>query len=122
MHRNVKMKKAEVIRILEANKAKHLTDYSEAKVAFKKQALLELAKATKQIEKGSLELKVSLISPVSRKQYFDNVIGMFKNDVNTEVDLTQAEYNEYILDSGSEAVQAFMSNSVYHAGIRNKGR
>lgn len=125
-HRTIKMKKAELIRILKENKAKHIKEYILAVEAFKKKALIELTKATKKIKRGSLQLNVGLVTPIKRVEYFDNVIGMFKNDEGilessaVIVNLTESEYNEYVLDKGGEAIRAMTSNSMYFAGTTRR--
>lgn len=107
------MKKSEVVKILQRNRTRHVKEYDKAVVGFKKKSLKALEKATKQIAKGSLTLSVGFPTPINREDYFTNVISMFQHDVRPEIEMTQQEYNEYILDKGHGAVAAFSNNSMY---------
>lgn len=109
------MRTEEVIRTLEDHRKDHIIEYKTAVIGFKKKALELLAKTTKKINKGSLEMYVQLQSPTNRTEYFNNVIRMFSDEINPEVDLTQDEYNEYILDKGSAALAAWGNNTYYMA-------
>jgi hypothetical protein len=113
LQRTIKMKKADVIKALKKNKDNHIKEYDKAVDGFKVKAQKLLQTEMKKINKGSLSLYVTLAKPISREDYFTNIIGMFTADVNQELELSMSEYNEYVLDQGNAAITASASNSMY---------
>jgi uncharacterized protein YktB (UPF0637 family) len=120
LQRKIMIKKEEIITALYRHRTNHIKEYALAKKAFKKKALRELARATKAIEKGELRLSIQMVSPVRQVEYFDNVIKMFKSEVASTVELSQQEYNEYVLNQSNVIQQSRVSNSAYFSN-RSKG-
>ena len=111
--RKIKVNKQELIDIVKKNKEAHIIDYAEAVVAYKKEALRQLRLQTKAVNKGALVVRINLTSPINEEKSYDKIIRMFEMDVQDEVEISVNEFNEYVLDETSFALQAKMSNSSY---------
>lgn len=112
-NRIIKVNKQSLINRIKENKENHIKEYKKAVIAYKKEALKQLAELTKKVKDGQLKISLNLVSPIDNTKHYDNVIQMFDWDVNDEVDLTQNEFNEYIQDQTEFARQAKFSNSSY---------
>ncbi len=111
--RTLEVNKADVIKAVKANKKAHQEAYAKAVVAYKKEALKQLAEQTKKAEAGDLKVRLDLTTPVDMGTSYDDIIEMFEFDVNEVIELTQREYNEYVKDKTESARHALMSNSMY---------
>lgn len=111
--RTIKVNKAKLIAKIEENKARHIEAYAKAVVAYKAEALKQLAEQTKIAEEGGLMIKVSLTTPVDNRKNYDKIIDMFNWEVEEEVELEQQEFNEYVQDETEFARHAFASNQMY---------
>ena len=107
------VKKADLIAQINENKEAHIIAYAKAVEAYKVEALKQLSKLTDDANAGSVTLKLSLTTPVDNRNNYDKIIAMFEWDILEEVELTQQEFNEYILDETEAARHAFVSNSMY---------
>jgi nitrate reductase assembly molybdenum cofactor insertion protein NarJ len=111
--REILMKKAQLIAAIKQNKAVHIKAYAKAIIAYKKEALKQLAEQTKAAKEGKLTIFLNLTSPVSLVEHYDELVEMFEIDVREELTLTQQEYNEYYKDKTENTRHAMMSNQMY---------
>ena len=107
------VKKADLIARINENKEAHIIAYAKAVEAYKAEALKQLTNLTDEVNNGSLKIKLSLTTPVDNRNNYDKIIAMFEWDVLEAVELSQEEFNEYILDETEAARHAFLSNSMY---------
>ena len=114
--RTIKVVKAKLIEQIIENKEAHIIAYAKAVEAYKKEALKQLSELTERVENGALDIKLKLTTPVDNRENYDKIVGMFEWDIDSEVELTQQEYNEYILDETESARHALMSNTAYLGG------
>lgn len=112
-NRTITVKKADLIAKIKTNKITHEKAYAKAVVAYKKEALRQLIELTKKAKEGDLAIKLNLTTPINNIESYDKIVSMFEWDVNTEVDLTQQEFNEYIQDETEASRHATMSNQMY---------
>lgn len=112
-NRTIKLNKAKLIEKIEENKQKHIKDYEEAVIAYRKKAQELLDKTIKELSDGSLKIGITLVTPVNRANEYDKVIEMFNWELNDEVELTQSEFNEYIHDDNSASRASYLTNSTY---------
>jgi len=114
--RTIKVNKAELIAKINENKEKHILDYAEAVVAYKTEALEQLVKLVEKVENGSTQIELDLRSPVNNSDNYDKIIEMFKWEVAEEVELSQAEFREYVQDEAPFAISARTLNALYKGG------
>jgi len=111
--RTMKVVKADLIKKIVENKEAHIKAYAKAEIAYKKEALKQLAELTEKVNNGDMSIRLNLTTPVDNRKNYDKIIDMFEWDVNDEVELSQDEFNEYILDETEAARHAMLSNSMY---------
>jgi outer membrane cobalamin receptor len=114
--RIIKVKKADLIAKIQENKAQHIESYAKAVIAYKKEALKQVADITKKVEGGDMNVKLNLTTPVDNKDNYDKIIDMFNWEVEDIVELEQSEFNEYVQDETDFARHAMMSNTMYLGG------
>jgi phosphoribosyl-dephospho-CoA transferase len=115
--RTINVKKAELIAKINENKANHIVEYNKAVIAYKEEALKQLAELTKKVEEGKLGVTLDLVTPIDNSANYDKIIEMFNWEVNEIVELKQDEFIEYVQDETDFAVSAKYSNTFY-ASVR----
>ncbi len=111
--RTIKVNKSKLIEKIKENKEAHIKAYAKAVVAYKKEALSQLAEITKKVKSGDMNVHLNLTTPVDNRKNYDKIIDMFAWEVEDVVELEQNEFNEYVQDETEFARHALMSNSMY---------
>ncbi len=111
--REIKVKKAELIEKIKLNKENHIKEYEKAVVAYKEEALRQLANLTTRVNEGVLGVKLDLVTPINNSDNYDKILEMFEWEVEDEVVLGQSEFIEYVQDETDFAVTAKLSNTAY---------
>lgn len=112
-NRKILLKKEDLIARILKNKEEHVKEYNEAVVAYKKEALKQLAVQTSRVTEGALDAKLELVTPVNNEENYDKIVEMFEWDVRDEVELDQDEFLEYVQDETQFAREAKYSNTFY---------
>ncbi len=116
-NRTINILKADLIKKIEENKVNHIKDYEEAVIAYKEKAAEKIKQMTKKLKEGSLSIGFELTTPVNRVTEYDKVIKMFEWETKDNVELTQAEFNEYVHDENSAAISSRFANSLYKKSL-----
>lgn len=112
--RMIKVDKAKLIEQIKANKDKHIKEYAEAVEAFKKEANDQLAKARRSLTKGEWDkITLRLTIPEDRAAEYDKILQTFEWKLEDQVELSQGEFNEYVLDELPFAIKSHASNLMY---------
>ena len=111
--RIIEVRKADLIAKIKENRDKHIIDYNEAVVSYRKEAKKQLAEQKKALDRGELNIRVQLITPIDMTSEYNKRIEMFEWDIKDVVELSQGEFNEYILDELDFAINARLSNMTY---------
>jgi len=111
--RKMTVDKIKLIEQIKLNRDNHVIEYKEAVSAYKAEALKQLNGQIIEAEKGNLDVRISLTSPINAEKNYNDIIQMFEWDVLGEVELEQNEFREYVQDETSFAVSAKLSNSLY---------
>lgn len=111
--RTIKVNKQKLIDKIIENKAAHIISYDKAVIAYKVEALKQLAELTEKVEGGDMTVRLNLTTPIDNKENYDKIIDMFEWEVEEEVELEQSEFTEYVQDETEFARNAFMSNTMY---------
>ena len=112
-NRKIKVRKAELLEKIKANKNKHIETFNKAIVAYKEEALKQLAEQTVRVNDGKLDARLNLITPVNNSEEYDKLLLMFEMEVEDIVELEQAEFNQYVHDETDFAITSRMSNMTY---------
>lgn len=111
--RKIKVKKSNLINKITENKRDHIIEYDKAVIAYKKEALRQLDEQLKNVQAGSLDIKLNLVTPVNNAENYDKILEIFNWEVEALVELEQREFIEYVQDETDFAVQAKFRNSSY---------
>ena len=111
--RKINVKKADLIAKIKENKKNHIVEYEKAVIAYKEEALKQLADLTNEITEGKLGIQLDLVTPVNNSENYDKIVEMFEWEVNDVVELEQKEFIEYVQDETEFAVSAKFSNTFY---------
>lgn len=114
--KTVKVNRKQLLEKVKANRATHRTTFEEALEGYREQAISELeaslleAKAGKRIRRG-----LQLVEPMDMTREYDRVITMLEMSVEEELEVTQQEVMQYVMDDWSwkqqfEAVSATYNN------------
>ena len=112
-NRVIKVIKADLIIQIEENKAKHIKEYAQAVINYKLEAAEQVSNLQVKNGDGGLNLRLELTSPVDNSENYDKIAEMFKWEIDTEIELTQDEFNEYVQDDNSYSRNANVSNTFY---------
>ena len=109
----IKVKKSELIDRIKKNKMNHIELYEKAVIAYKKEALEQLEKLTKEVNDGVLDIKLDLVTPIDNSDDYDAILEIFDWEVEEMVELGQDEFRQYVQDETDFAQQALFSNTFY---------
>ena len=112
-NRTIQVEKSDLITKIKENKENHIVEYDKAVIAYKDEALRQLANLTVRVEEGAVDAKLDLITPINNADNYDKIIEMFDWEVTDVVELEQDEFQEYVQDTTDFAVKARMSNAAY---------
>ena len=84
--REILIKKAQLIAAIKKNKEAHIKAYAKAVIAYKKEALKQLAEQTKAAKEGKLTIQLNLTSPVNLVEHYDELAEMFELEVREEIE------------------------------------
>lgn len=115
-NRTVQISKAKLIKQITQNKDKHVELYGKAVEAYKINALKQLADLKSEAEKGNIKLSLNLVTPIDNSKHYDEILSMFEWEERESVELSQQEFNEYVLDKTESSRHAAFSNMTYLAG------
>jgi hypothetical protein len=119
----VRVKKSELLTTLRKNRTEHREVFEEALEGYRKMAMAALeeriadAKKTKQID-----LSFRLVQPVDQTKVYDRIIKMLEMSVDDEIELTQTEFANYVMDDWNWSGQFYASNSTYSPKAAQKIR
>ena len=114
--RTIKVNKKQLIDKIRENKKNHVEEYAKAVVAYKEEALRQLADLTQKVNEGALKIALNLTTPVDNSTNYDKIIEMFEWEVEEVVELEQSEFIEYVQDETEFAMAAKFSNTMYFKG------
>lgn len=103
---------------LEVNFQKHLKEYSEAVVVYRKAKMEELNSWINKLDNNEEIPDHSILTqPVSYEKEYNRVIQMVTMSVDGEIDLTAREFSQYVLDEWDwqdsfKAVTSFYNKSL----------
>lgn len=111
--RTIKVNKQQLIDKIKENKKNHVEEYAKAIIAYKEEALKQLANLTEKVNEGALDIKLNLITPIDNSTNYDKIVEMFEWEVDDVVELEQNEFLEYVQDETEFARSAKFSNLFY---------
>lgn len=111
--RTVRVEKVKLIKQIKDNKDIHIKEYDEAVIAYKKEALKQLGELETKANDGDMTLHLKLVTPINNSEKYDKILSQFEWEVKDIVELSQSEFNKYILDDTEFSRSAKFSNMSY---------
>lgn len=111
--RTILIEKAKLIEKIKQNRAKHIEEFETAKLAYAKEAAKQLTDLQGRLAQGATDLKLDLVTPINRSDEYDKVIEMFDWEIETQIQLSQDEFNDYVHDDNESSRRASLLNSTY---------
>ena len=121
-----KYNKLELIEVLRKNRATHVEDVTIAKEGYRLAVLKRLKALTKKVKSGAAfnlsEVYADLPEVHDHIEDYDLVIKMLESAVDTQVELTSHEFNQYVNDNWAWTLTAKHNNSLYADGVASAVR
>lgn len=114
--RPVRVNRTDLINKLLENKSKHVQEFREVYELFRDKAIrqmernLELARDT---NATNVVLSISLATPVSHEQDYDDALGLLQMGTDETVELDMESYRQYIQDNWVWKRSFDATNSLY---------
>lgn len=114
---NVDVSKTQLLEQLTTNRQKHLDDYTEAHAKYREKAISELEKWLRHaVDGGRIAKSLDLQEPVSHLADYDRAIQMVEWSTGDTVELSERDFQQYVMDDwGWKAIFA-ATNSSYGVG------
>ena len=112
--KDVKVRRADLVEKLQENRASHRGIVEKAWAGYKSKVISELEKALERAKKGDKShIFISLPMPEDHTKDYDRVITMFQMSVDTEIVLSEADFNNYVMDQWGWTGSFTTTNSTY---------
>jgi hypothetical protein len=106
--------KAKLLAILKTNRERHKAVFDEAVAGYKAQATRLLKEHLLRVQRGrNVRVHVVLTQPVNQTRSYDRVIGMLEMAIANEVELSEEDYQQYVMDDWSWKEDFLTSNAQY---------
>ena len=111
---NQKVDKAKLLAILKQNREAHKAVFDEAMVGYKQQATKLLKEHLLRVQAGrNVRVHIVLTQPVNQTRSYERVIGMLEMALANEVELSEEDYQQYVMDDWSWKEEFLTSNARY---------
>jgi hypothetical protein len=112
--KNVKLPVEKLLASIKANRAEHREIFLEAQKGYRKLIIKELDERLKDAKAGrKFERFISAMPPSDHTKDYDRVIAMLEMCTETEVELSEQEFGQYVMDQWAWRQQFLASNSAY---------
>lgn len=110
----VTVKKDELLEIVRKNREAHRKIFLEAVDGFRAKAVEMLEQRLTDAKAGRrINIRISLPTPVDQTREYDRAIKMLEMSVDGQVQLTQTEFAQYVMDDWSWKKQFSATNKMY---------
>lgn len=110
----IRVNKVALVSTLKKNRDNHRKIFLEAVDGYKKTIIKELEFRLEQAKKGKrVEHFINIQQPQDQTRDYDRVLGMLDMSLDTEVDLTEQDYQAYVLDDWGWKKNFLHSNALY---------
>lgn len=120
MMEQITVKKIELLKAVKDNRDQHKKVFEEALIGYQAAVIEHLEKQLERARQGvRVETRVALYQPVDQTKDYDRVIRALEMSTEDEIDLSEREFAQYVMDDWSWSDQFWASNSVYSATARS---
>ena len=112
--RSVTIEKSELLSTLITNRDNHHAEFLAALEAYRLEAIEVLEAAVEAAKTGKQIMRqTDLVEPMDMTKEYNRVIKMLKMSVDSEIELSSTEFQNYVMDDWSWSVDASVSNFAY---------
>lgn len=112
---SIKVSIPALLDIVKKNRELHNTEYKEMIKEYKKELLIRVKKLLSIIESQDVEFthSVARSEPKNNTKDYDRIISMLSMTIDTEINLSEMEYEQYVLDNWSWSGNFAISKTAY---------
>ena len=93
------VKKSDLLAKLKTNREKHVAEFNEAVVEYRRRVTVALERKLAAMREGKpIDLKFQLVEPQSFEKDYDRVIGLLEMTTDDIIEITPSDYTAYVLD------------------------
>ena len=114
--KDVKINKTKLLEALKANRETHRTIFLEAQEGFRTEAIKHLDQMLEDARNGKeIRQNIGLVEPRDQTADYDRAIRMLEMSEDDVIELSELDFECYVLDNWSWKNQFLISNSSYSA-------
>lgn len=116
-----KIKKAELLAVLNKNLSEHREVFMEALDNYRKKLIAELESMIEKARSGArISHHISLVQPVDQTKEYQRAIRMVEMTTDEIVSLTEQEFANFVMDDWAWSNNFFATNASYSSKARTK--
>jgi hypothetical protein len=118
---NVKVRREDLIKVLETNKTSHLENYKIAYEGYRKECIEVTEKALEQVKNLNKEPPAHFYLPTKPENHassYDSMITKSKMSVEQEITLSDVEFEKYVMDNWEWKREFDAISSKYNNGLK----
>lgn len=110
----IRVNKVTLLEKLRENRAKHRQQFDEAAEGYREKAIEVLTERLDEARKGKLPAMVfHMPMPINQTAQYDRAIGMLEMSLDTEIDLEEHDFQQYVQDEWGWSAATTATNSAY---------
>lgn len=114
---SINVNRLELIKVMKANKEKHVAEYNVAAEAYQGLMIKKLQETIRNIKKGKIkELNVRLAKPVSQEDAYQDVIDVLEVSVDENIQLDKQSFQAFYQDKWIWSESFKLMASSYASG------
>lgn len=115
---SIKVDKKQLLDVLKKNRREHHEIFLEAQDGYRRAIVMELDAMLQDARNGKkIRRSVTLVEPVDQTRDYDRVIRMMEMSIETAINLSEHEFQSYVLDDWNWKKQFNASNFAYSAKL-----
>lgn len=117
----IRARKSELLKALKANRDEHRSTFLEALDGYSKEAIKALNERIEDAKKNKrISLSFLLVQPEDHTKDYDRVIRMLEMSVSEELEITQDQFSNFVMDDWAWSRQFYHSNRAYSSKAATK--
>lgn len=115
------VKKQDLLKALKLNRDEHRSTFLEALDGYSKEAIKALNERVEDAKRNKrISLTFRLVQPEDHTRDYDRVIRMLEMSVSEELEITQDQFANFVMDDWAWSRQFYASNSTYSSKAATK--
>lgn len=118
--KTVKVDKKKLIVIVRANRERHVSIFEEAAKNYRAAVITELDRMLEDARQGrKIRRAIQLAEPFNQTEQYDRVLRMLELSLDQEIELTETDFAQYVMDDWNWMRQFTQSNRSYIRSFDN---